>query len=128
MNYIEEKITVCSPAKIIWKAWADKYMQSDMKNGLEVGKKRFVTDTKRGVKFKILDFKENESLTIVWYSALIKLVFFHHVASQDRKSLVTCRVYLKGFFSFIIKPLIASKIRKALQMSLQQFSRDLNGL
>jgi hypothetical protein len=123
MSYIEEKVTVYAPVKVIWKIWANKYLQ----NGLEIGKKNFVvTEKKKGIKFEIQDYKENESLTVVWYSSLIKLIFYHKVEPKDIGSLVTCRVKLKGFFSFLIKPLIAGKIRKDLQISLKQFSRDLN--
>lgn len=124
MRYIEEKILVYTSCKTIWKAWANKYLP----NGLEEGKCGHVVSDKRGVKFKILSFKENESLTIVWYSAFIKLVFYHFVEAKDKGSLITCKVELKGFFSFIIKPLIQGKIRQSLKLSMQQFSREFNGL
>lgn len=124
MKYIEEKIAISAPVKTIWKIWADNYLQ----NGYDVGKKGFVTDSKRGVKFKILSYKENESLTIVWYSALVKLVYHHIVEPKDIGSLVTCKVQIKGFFSFLIKPLVSKKIRKYLQMSLDKFSKDVKNI
>ncbi len=125
MSYIEEKITVFAPVDIIWKAWSDNYLQT----GFEIGKKgHVVTEKKRGVKFKIQDLKKNESLTIIWYSFLVKLIFHHRVEAKDIGSLVTCRVTLKGFFSFIIKPLISGKIRQYLQLSLKQFAKDLKDI
>jgi len=87
-----------------------------------------MADKKKKVKYKIKEFKENESLTIVWFSFLIKLIFFHHVKAIDNGSLITCRVNLEGFLSFLIKPLIANKIRKYLQISLKQFSVNLENL
>lgn len=121
MSYIEEKITVFAPVDSIWKAWADNYLQTNF----EVGTKGHVVNEKKGVKFKIQYLKKNESLTIIWYSFLVKFIFHHQVEAKDIGSLVTCKVTIKGFFSFLIKPLIAGKIRKNLQMSLKQFAKDL---
>ena len=125
MGYIEEAIIVNAPADLIWGIWSEKYLGAGLKIGEQ---KHVVCDKNKGIKFKILSFKKNESLTIVWYSFLVNLVFHHNVQPKDIGSLVTCRVTLKGFFSFIIKPMIAGKIRKYLKQSLQQFSRDLNGI
>lgn len=123
MSLIEEKITVYAPVDVIWKALSDKYLSTGVEKGGQVNS---ISHKKRGVKFKILDFKVNESLTIVWYSLLVKLVFYHKIKANDIGCLVTCAVNLKGFFSFIIKPLIESKIREHLRMSLKRFSGDLN--
>jgi len=124
MSKIEEKIKTLASPKKVWKAWSDNYLQ-----GLKVGQSgHVVTQRRKGIKFKIQDFKENEHLTIVWYSALAKLVFFHRVEEIENGSEISCQVKLKGFFAFLIQPLVARKIRKYLQQSLKQFSRDLNGL
>lgn len=125
MSDIKEEIKVLAPVNVVWKAWSDNYL----KMGLEIGKNGcVVADEKKKVKFKIQDFKENESLTIIWYSLMTKLIFYHEVAALNDGSLVTCKVKIKGFLSFLIKPLIAPKIRNYLQISLKQFSRTLNGI
>lgn len=125
MSYIEEKVTVFAPVELVWKVWADKFLKNDSVSGK---KGQVVIDQKKGIKFNVLDYKEKESLTVVWYSFLIKLIFHHEVESKDAGSLITCKVSLKGFCSFIIKPLVAKKIRKYVQNSLQQFARNLNGI
>ena len=123
MSYIEEKIIIKAPLQIIWKTWSDNFLEK----GYEMGKKNKAME-KRGVKFKIEDFKENESLTLAWYSYMLKLVFFHKVETVKEGSLVTCQVKVKGFFSFIIKPIIKNKIKNQIKESLNTFARNLNGL
>ena len=125
MGYIEESIKTSIAPELIWKAWCDNYL----KQGMEIGKKsHVVVDEKKGVKFKIEEIVENESLTILWFSHFMKLRFFHKVEKCDVGSLVICRVELKGFFAFLIKPLISNKIRKYIRTSLKQLSSNLNGL
>lgn len=125
MGCIEERTTTSIPSELIWKAWCDNYL----KDGIKAGQKGYVVvDEKKGVKFKIEEIVEGKSLTILWFSHFVKLRFFHKVEKCDEGSLIICRVELKGFFAFIIKPLISNKIRKYIQTSLKQFSRELNGL
>jgi len=123
MKYIEESVKTSIPSELIFKAWCDNYL----KNGMKVGEKgHVVVKEKKGIKFKIEKIVENESLTILWFSHFVKLRFFHKVEKCDVGSLIICRVELKGFFSFLIKPLISNKIRQYIQTSLKQFSRELN--
>ncbi|NGX35112.1 MAG: hypothetical protein K1060chlam1_01482 [Candidatus Anoxychlamydiales bacterium] len=125
MGFIEEKVKTFAKPNIVFKAWSDKYLQA----GFEKNQKGFVVnEKKKGFKFKIEEIKENESLTVVWFSHFVKLKFYHIVEKDLNGSLIILRVQLKGFFSFLIKPLIANKIRKNLQITLTQFSRDLNSL
>jgi len=123
MSYIEEKVTTFAKPNVVFKAWADKYLQG----GFEENKKGYVVnERKKGIKFKIEDIKKNHLLTVVWFSHFVKLKFFHIVEKDVNGSLITCKVQLKGFLAIIIKPLIAKRIRKNLQVSLKQFAKDLN--
>jgi hypothetical protein len=123
MKCIEEKIKVFAPVHVIWKAWSDNYLQT----GFKVGKKSHVmSDKKKKVKFKILEVKKNDSLTILWYSFMVKIVFQHKIEPIKNGNLVICRVNLQGFLAFIIKPFIENKVRNYLQISLRQFARNLN--
>lgn len=123
MKAIEESVESRAKPSFVFNLWSDKYI----KGGLEAGKKGYVVnEKKKGIKFKISDVKKNESLTVIWYSHFVKLIFLHEVKKIDKGSKITCKVKLKGMFAFILKPLIANKIRKNLQLSLTQFARDLN--
>ncbi|NGX62876.1 MAG: hypothetical protein KR126chlam6_00278 [Candidatus Anoxychlamydiales bacterium] len=123
MSIIEESVKTKALPNIVFKVWADKYITG----GFEVGKKgHVINEKKKGIKFKIHEVKENESLTVIWYSHFVKLIFLHEVKKIENGSLIVCKVKLKGLFAFILRPLISNKIRKNLQMSLTQFARDLN--
>jgi len=125
MRYIEERVKTFAKPRIVFKAWSDRYIEQ----GFEKNQKGFVVNgKKKGFKFKIEDIKDNHSLSIVWFSHLVKLKFHHIVENNANGSLITIRVQLKGIFAFLIKPLIADKIRKNLQMSLTKFAQDLNSL
>jgi len=121
MRYIEEEIITKIRPEMIWRIWADNHL----KKGYEKGK-YFSISNHKGIKYKIDDFKKNESLTLTWKSFFVKLIFYHHVKPLKHGSLITCKVKIKGFLSFLIKPFIASKIRKHLKISLSQFSGNLN--
>ncbi|MFA6119039.1 MAG: hypothetical protein WCT85_03995 [Parachlamydiales bacterium] len=123
MGFIEEKIKISAPCDKVYNFWIDKYLQM----GVDIGKEgHVVAGNKKGIKFKIQELKKNESITIVWFAHFIKLIYFHNVEPLEKGSLITCRVSIKGFFSFLIRPLISNKIRKYLQLSLKQFSLDLD--
>ncbi len=121
--YVEERVKTFASPDIVFKAWSDKYL----KQGLKKNQRGYVVnEQKKGFKFKIEDIKKNHCLTIVWFSHFVKLKFYHIVENDLNGSLITCKVQLKGLFAFLIKPLIAKKIRKNLKISLTQFANDLN--
>ncbi|HEU64949.1 MAG: hypothetical protein KR126chlam4_00585 [Candidatus Anoxychlamydiales bacterium] len=123
MGFIEERVKTFAKPNVVFKAWADKYLQQ----GFEKNQKGYVVnEKKKGIKFKIEDIEKNHTLTVVWFSHFVKLKFYHIVEEDINGSLVTCKVQLKGFFAVLIKPLIAKKIKKNLQVSLTKFARDLN--
>jgi len=125
MGCIEERVKTFAKPSVVFKAWSARYIEQ----GFEKNQKGYVVNgKKKGFKFKIEDIKENHSLSIVWFSHLVKLKFHHIVENDVNGSLIIIRVQLKGFFAFLIKPLIANKIRKNLQVSLTKFARDLNSL
>ena len=122
MKEIEEKIHIRADIKTVWKVWDETYL----KKGFTQGKKgHVVSDRKKGIKFKVEDVVENESLTIIWYSHFVKLIFFHEVKAFENGSMISCRVKLKGLFAFFIKLLISSRIKKYISISLKQFKNDL---
>jgi hypothetical protein len=122
---IEEKIITNASPQMVFKVWKDRYLPA----GFDVGKTgHIITEKKKGVKFKIEDIKENEYLKVMWYSHFIKLSFLHKVQKVSDGTLITCLVEIRGFFAFLIRPLIQKSIRKNLQTSLNHFKRGLNNL
>ncbi|MBN2479631.1 MAG: hypothetical protein JXA94_05335 [Parachlamydiales bacterium] len=124
MSYIEEQVETKAPKHIVFKAWADNYLN----RGFPKGKSGYVTDNSTGIKFKVLDVKKNKSITILWHSFFVKLLFDHIVEQQKKNSLVITKVKVQGILGPIVKFFIKNKIRKYVKMSLTKFQTDLDSM
>ncbi len=122
MKKIEEMITTTANYQKVWRAWSDNYLPK----GFEVGRKgHVVTQKGKGVKYKIIDIIENESLSIMWYSVIVKMVFHYKVKPVANGSQISCVVELKGFFASFLKRLIGRKIKAQITSALKHFRNQL---
>jgi len=121
MKEIKEEVIVRAQVPIIWRVWSDNYL----KKGMSQGKDGVYKDKKNRVKFKVIDVQKNRSMTLMWYSFFVKMLFTYTVDRAKNGALVSCRVNLKGFLAPVIGPFIKNKIKKYLKESLSQFKNDL---
>jgi hypothetical protein len=123
MKYIEDSVVIKAPKDRIFKVWADNYFP----RGYTVDKKtgKIITKNGGGVKYKILDIKKNESLTILFKSFFAKMIFYYTLEKSPKGCLVRCKVKMKGIFSFLIQKIIGKKIKAHITESLLNFKKQL---
>ena len=119
---LQENIFIKAPFETVWNLWTKNYLSPK----LELGKKRFIDETRKGIKFAVIDYKENEKLTVIWYSFLVKMVFFHSIEKWPEGCNLICSVKFKGPLAVFIKPLLSGKMKKYIKDTLVQFSKIFN--
>ncbi|NGX56650.1 MAG: hypothetical protein K1060chlam5_00893 [Candidatus Anoxychlamydiales bacterium] len=123
MKDIEDSVIIKAPKDRIFKVWADNYFPQ----GYTIDKKNGKILTKNGgkLKYKLLDIKKNESLTILFKSFFSKMIFYYTLEKSPKGCLVRCRVKMKGIFSFLLQKIIGKKIKSHITESLLNFKQQL---
>jgi hypothetical protein len=116
---MEEMIETRVPPQRIWEMW-EKAHSLQGQPGLEEGRKG-----KHTFKYKIFNIKKGESFSVLWKTLFVRLLFCYTVRPSLKGSLISCRVEIKGLFSWLVRWLLSAKIRHNLKFVLKEMVKQV---
>ncbi len=123
---IQSTIETKASPQAVWELWRKAHK---MDEAFVPGQKGALKGKRRGsFSYRILDVCEGQYFTILWKSLFVRLVFTHAVSPKPRGSSISYSVQIRGPFAWIMRFLLASKIKNNLDLVLKSISKELEGL
>lgn len=111
--------TRASPEKV-WHTW-ERAHQGPFVSG-SIG---YMQQGKRKISYQLLDVVPGKSFSILWKALFVRLIFSHKVTSSWAGSEIEYDVQITGPFGWMVRWLLAPKIRKHLSLVLKAFVKQL---
>jgi hypothetical protein len=122
---IEESIKTSVSSKKVWDAWKKVHRWNEKAAPFKKGETGSVVAEKRKIPFLIKDIEDRKKFSLQWHSFFVKILFQYELEEVNNKTIVSCKIKFKGFFSFLVKLFSKKKIRQNIKISLTNFILNL---
>lgn len=113
------------PPYKVWQAWERAHAVQN-KGSLVSGFKGVMqAPGNKKIPYQILDVIPGKSFSILWNAFLVKFVFMHKVESKGYGSEISYDFKIQGPLGWMVRWLIAPKIRTNLTSTLKSFVKNL---
>jgi len=115
---IKESVKTSVSSKKVWDAWKKVHRWNEKAAPFKKGETGSVVAEKRKIPFLIKDIEDRKKFSLQWHSFFVKILFQYELEEINNKTIVSCKIKFKGFFSFLVKLLINLQLFVSVKLYL----------